>query len=342
MRFHRAFLHNLKNQIAQGSTPSCFASHVLKVWVLCIIAEGQVQLIFSGTSGRRNQWRQRMWYSSHDHWRRSRDHFFRLADIFQSNGPSSGGSAESSTGYKVNFESDFLFQYWRRAELDLVVGKFRLPDWEDERSLPYLRALIKEVHRWAPIASVGVPHATIQSNVYAGFTIPKGTIVYPNLIALSRDSDRYSAPDSFQPDRFLGDDLDASASAQQADYHKRDHFHYGFGRRLCQGIFVAETSLFIFISRTLWGFNIAPLEGEPPLDMNAKTSKIEFFPISPIALKLIDLSTAGSVNRPQPYRVDITSRGPEYEATIKRCMANAKSDIESVDDLCWSGLMGSG
>lgn len=217
-----------------------------------------------------------------------------------------------------------------------------MPDWKDERSLPYLRALIKEIHRWAPIANVGIPHATTQTDVYAGFIIPKGTIVYPNLIALSRDSDRYSAPDIFQPDRFLGDDLNASISAQQADYHKRDHFHYGFGRRLCQGIFVAEASLFIFISRTLWGFDIGPLKGEPPLDMNAKTSKIEFFSLSPVDLKLIELFTAGSVNKPQPYRVRITSRGPAYEATIKRCMADAKSDIESVDDLCWPGPTGRG
>lgn len=34
-------------------------------------------------------------------------------------------------------------------ELDRVVGEGRLPAWVDEMSLPYVRALIKEVHRWA-------------------------------------------------------------------------------------------------------------------------------------------------------------------------------------------------
>ena len=31
-----------------------------------------------------------------------------------------------------------------------------MPDWVDEPSLPYIRGLIKEVHRWAPTGSLGV------------------------------------------------------------------------------------------------------------------------------------------------------------------------------------------
>lgn len=114
--------------------------------------------------------------------------------------------------------------------------------------------------------------------MYEGRTVPEGTIIFPNLTALSRDSNRYERADEFLPERFLGDDLDAYASALHPDYKKRDHFHYGFGRRLCQGIFVAEASLFVVTSRTLWGFDIKPLEGEPPLDMDSKISKIGFSP----------------------------------------------------------------
>ena len=160
----------------------------------------------------------------------------------------------------------------------MIVGRSRLPGWEDESSLPYIRALIKEVHRWAPIGSLGIPHATTKADVYEGRIVPEGTIIFPNLTALSRDSDRYENSNEFLPERFLGDDLDASASALHPDHNKRDHFHYGFGRRLCQGIFVAEASLFIVVSRTLWGFDIKPLEGEPRLDMDAKISKNGFIP----------------------------------------------------------------
>ncbi|KAL8929255.1 MAG: hypothetical protein Q9208_001338 [Pyrenodesmia sp. 3 TL-2023] len=46
-----------------------------------------------------------------------------------------------------------------QAELDAVVGSERLPSWEDWKDLPHLRALIMEVHRWAPIAIIGDYHA---------------------------------------------------------------------------------------------------------------------------------------------------------------------------------------
>ncbi|KAM3065666.1 hypothetical protein ACMFMG_011373 [Clarireedia jacksonii] len=116
----------------------------------------------------------------------------------------------------------------------------------------------------------------------------------------------------FEPERFWGDELDASASALHTDYMKRDHFHYGFGRRLCQGIFVAEASLFIVVSRLLWGFDIKPIEGKK-LDMDAKTK--------------------GLVTKPEPYEVSIKCRGPEFEEVLRTTMREAKTDILNFDDV---------
>ena len=39
-----------------------------------------------------------------------------------------------------------------QEELDQVVGQDRLPTWADEQNLPYIRAIIKEQHRWRTIA----------------------------------------------------------------------------------------------------------------------------------------------------------------------------------------------
>ncbi|KAH6606942.1 hypothetical protein Trco_006095 [Trichoderma cornu-damae] len=119
-----------------------------------------------------------------------------------------------------------------QEELDEVVGPLRLPTWED--NLPYIRALIKEVHRMCPVTHFGVPHATTEEMIYQGRTIPSGTTILPNMIALHRDPMRYEDAESFMPERFLGDDLDSLASAKHPDYRKRDHVNFGFGRRLCQ------------------------------------------------------------------------------------------------------------
>ena len=116
----------------------------------------------------------------------------------------------------------------------------------------------------------------MKNDTYEGHEIPKGTIVFPNLTALSKDPDRYPDPDAFDPDRFQHDNNHAAVSALSKDHLERDHFHYGFGRRLCPGVHVAEASLFIFISRILWGFHIEPKQG-CPLDIAAKTGKSLFF-----------------------------------------------------------------
>lgn len=91
-------------------------------------------------------------------------------------------------------------------------------------------------------------------------------------MALNRDGDCYTDSETFDPDRFLEDKLDAFASASSSDHFKRDHFHYGFGRRLCQGIFVAEASLYIVISRVIWGFDIT-CHLDHKLDMATKTCR---------------------------------------------------------------------
>lgn len=38
-----------------------------------------------------------------------------------------------------------------QGELDTVLGKGRIPSFNDENDLPYLSAIVKEVLRWNPI-----------------------------------------------------------------------------------------------------------------------------------------------------------------------------------------------
>ena len=40
-------------------------------------------------------------------------------------------------------------------ELDRVVGPDRLPTFDDEEKLPYIRAMVKETLRWRPVAVLG-------------------------------------------------------------------------------------------------------------------------------------------------------------------------------------------
>lgn len=71
----------------------------------------------------------------------------------------------------------------RRAqeEIDNVLGTSHLPTISDIDSLPYVNALLKEVLRWAPPAPLSLPHRVLQEDTYAGFRIPKYTVIQANI-----------------------------------------------------------------------------------------------------------------------------------------------------------------
>ena len=109
-----------------------------------------------------------------------------------------------------------------------------------------------------PTAILGVPHAVIRDDEYMGYKIPKGAGVMWNVWAIHNDPARHPDPRRFDPQRYFHDSQTAAEAANNADASKRDHFLFGAGRRLCQGMHIAERSLFLAIARLIWGFEFHP------------------------------------------------------------------------------------
>ncbi|KAG8717359.1 hypothetical protein FRC09_014391 [Ceratobasidium sp. 395] len=130
-----------------------------------------------------------------------------------------------------------------QQEIDAVVGLDRLPVMDDRTGLKYIDRLIEEVLRWQPIAPLGGPHACSRDDVYQGYNIPKGTVVFANVWAMTRDTSAYSDPERFDPDRYLDPNVPYAPA-------------FGFGRRMCPGLHYAKASLFLTISSVLAVFNI--------------------------------------------------------------------------------------
>jgi cytochrome P450 len=126
-----------------------------------------------------------------------------------------------------------------REELDRVVGPDRTPDWSDEQSLPYIRAMVKELLRWAQGTKFGLAHRTIQDDFYEGMFIPKGARVVLGQPGLHYDDARFPDPWRYNPGRYLGTKA-LEKSAYEAMFapnpEDRDHWGYGAGRRYCPGI----------------------------------------------------------------------------------------------------------
>jgi cytochrome P450 len=224
-----------------------------------------------------------------------------------------GSDTTSSTLYGF-IQAMLLFpevQKKAQVELDRVVGPSRLPSFEDENSLQYIRACVKESLRWMPTAVTGaVPHAVTQDDTYLGYRIPAGAGIVNNIFAIHADPTRYPNPRRFQPERYEGDTSNAAESALSPDPAKRDHFGFGAGRRFCLGVHVAERSLFIAISRLLWAFDILP------------ESDAAGNPIMPDQEKL----TEGLAVLPEKFPVRIRPRGASRAEKIR-------SEFNEVEEL---------
>ncbi|KAF2202007.1 cytochrome P450 [Delitschia confertaspora ATCC 74209] len=195
-----------------------------------------------------------------------------------------------------------------RKELDRVCGD-RMPTMEDEPNLPYIRGCVKESLRWMP--PVDVPHAAIKDDEYMGFKIPKGTMILSNVRGIHFSPTRYPNPHTFSPSRYLSDSRTAAESANLSDPSQRDHFAFGAGRRICQGMHIAERSLFLSISRMLWAFTFLPKK-----DKNG----VEVLP-DPEDL------TEGILIQPRPFLADIRVRGKEYEKEIMEAWDGARRGL---------------
>ncbi|KAG1837799.1 cytochrome P450 [Suillus subalutaceus] len=137
-----------------------------------------------------------------------------------------------------------------QAEIDSVVGRDRLPTFEDRASLPYVESILRETFRWHPILPLGVPHATSSDDTYNGFFIPKGTTVMCNVWAISRDEKRYPDASRFMPERFI--DVDGALTDDDPA-----GYIFGLGRRACPGRYAGDASVWSAIVTMLATVNFS-------------------------------------------------------------------------------------
>ncbi|KAM5255866.1 cytochrome P450 2U1 [Ctenodactylus gundi] len=134
-------------------------------------------------------------------------------------------------------------------EIDRVIGPDRAPSLTDKAQMPYTEATIMEVQRLTVVVPLSIPRMTTEKTVLQGYTIPKGTVVLPNLWSVHRDPAIWEKPDDFYPDRFLDD---------QGQLLKKETFMpFGIGKRVCMGEQLAKMELFLLFVSLLQSFTFA-------------------------------------------------------------------------------------
>ncbi|KAF8067838.1 cytochrome P450 [Lyophyllum atratum] len=182
-----------------------------------------------------------------------------------------------------------------REEVDRVVGDQRMPEFEDEISLPYLVACVKETLRRHPPAIMGIPHSVDEDEVYNGYFIPKGSSIIGNIWAIHMDPVRFPNPTAFQPERFL------------EETHDRDEYVFGWGRRYCPGAHLAEASLFIVLARLVWA-----------IDFHAPTDPTTGAPVIPDIADEEATWSEGILSAPKMFRVGFRPRSEGRRMIVER------------------------
>lgn len=140
-------------------------------------------------------------------------------------------------------------------EIDRVIGNGRKPKLEDREEMPFTNAVIHETQRLGNIVPISLPHETCRDTEVMGYTIPKGTMIFPNITSVLYDEDIWLTPHQFNPGHFLNSDR---------MFMKPEAFiPFSAGHRVCLGEQLAKTELFIFFTSLLQHFTFSLPENKP-------------------------------------------------------------------------------
>lgn len=180
-----------------------------------------------------------------------------------------------------------------QAELDTVIGHDRLPTFADRPNLPYLDSIVTEILRWNSVAPTGLPHAAMEDGTIQGYHIPKGAIIITNLWNMLHNPEIYPDPFAFKPERHI------ATPERPAQLDPRE-ICFGYGRRICPGMYLAEASLYSVISTSLAVFDIS----------KAVENGVEITPVH--------ANTSGIISYPVPFKCTIKPRSEKALSIINQ------------------------
>ncbi|XP_042364231.1 1,25-dihydroxyvitamin D(3) 24-hydroxylase, mitochondrial isoform X2 [Plectropomus leopardus] len=137
-------------------------------------------------------------------------------------------------------------------EIRAVVAPDEDPCGEHLKSMPYLKACLKESMRLSP--SVPFTSRTLDKDTVLGdYAIPKGTVLMINSHALSSNEEYYDNGKQFKPERWLRENSTINPFA---------HVPFGIGKRMCIGRRLAELQLRLAMCWLVRDYEIVATDNE--------------------------------------------------------------------------------
>ncbi|KOX69408.1 hypothetical protein WN51_05571 [Melipona quadrifasciata] len=168
------------------------------------------------------------------------------------------GFTTTSTVLDFLFSCMIVYQDVQRKvqeEIDSVISRDRLPQMEDKAKLPYVEAVINEVHRLWPVFPIIGPRRVLHNTVLDKYTIPRDTTVLINLYSINSDPNIFPEPEKFMPERFMKNGTyEPNACVLQ----------FGKGKRRCPGEVLAKSAIFILFTGVMQKYSLFPIPGKGP------------------------------------------------------------------------------
>ncbi|KAG6910700.1 hypothetical protein DXG01_008744 [Tephrocybe rancida] len=207
-----------------------------------------------------------------------------------------GGADTTASSMSIFFLAMVIHpecQHKAQEEIDRVIGSARLPELSDRDSLPYMECVMQESLRWNQAAPTGVPHRSLEDDIYNDMFIPKGSVIIANIRGMTWDESVYSEPRRFNPDRYLPKDQGGLGEPFPVT-------SFGFGRRVCPGKYLADASLWIAMASLLATCNVTKVVE----DGQEITPEVVFI--------------SGIASHPKPYRCNIKARSKTAETLLSQ------------------------
>ncbi|KAI6282924.1 hypothetical protein MCOR27_003516 [Pyricularia oryzae] len=112
-------------------------------------------------------------------------------------------------------------------------------------ALPYLNGVIEESLRLAPPQSFGLPRYS-PGAVVDGHYVPAGVTVSAEPFPMTRDPRYWKEPDSFRPERWIGDGFGDVREASRP---------FSLGPRACLGINLAYMEMRLVVAKMVWRYD---------------------------------------------------------------------------------------
>ncbi|XP_015571154.2 (S)-N-methylcoclaurine 3'-hydroxylase isozyme 1 [Ricinus communis] len=152
-------------------------------------------------------------------------------------------------------------QFMKKAceELDREIKRNSIKE-SDIPQLHFLNACVKETMRFHPPVPFLV-HRALETCEVMNYTIPKDAQVLVNIWAIGRDPSAWEDPLSFDPNRFLGSNIDFKG-------HDFELIPFGSGRRNCVGQSMATRQLHLILGSLMHFFDWSLPNGEDSVNLD--------------------------------------------------------------------------